>query len=119
LLIADVPTPNWNPDYQGAGILPGSGPVTINNAQRAAQLNQLNAAIVAKHPQSRVLPYAEGLEAPDGSVDPRLRPDGLHLLPVTAEEVMNAWLAQLIVSAYQSVTAELPTTLTRVTSWAP
>jgi hypothetical protein len=119
VLIADVATPNWDPDFRGKGILPGSGRVTINDAERAGRLNQLNATIIGPRPQSRVISYAGKLQRADGTVDSNLRPDGLHLTPTAAADIMSAWLANDLIAAYQSVTTAVPTTRTRTTTWAP
>ena len=119
VLMADVPVPNWDPDAQfGAGNVPGSGPATMNSIERTDRLNQLDTAIVAAHPAVRLIPYAEGLERPDRSVDPAVRPDGLHLAVDAVVDVMNRWFLDDLVAGYRAVAAAAPSTVQRPTTWA-
>jgi len=111
--------PSWNPEAEfGEGNVPGSGPITINSVSRTDHINELNTAIATAHQLVTVIPYAEGLERLDRSVDPALRPDGLHLAIDAVPGIMNGWLLDDMIAGYRTVTAALPQTVTRPTTWA-
>jgi hypothetical protein len=108
VLWATVPVPSWDPSKQGF-TPPGSGPLTINDAGRAARLNSLNRALArVGHPLVRLAPYAELISEPDGSVDPSLRPDGMHLAEDQVPGLMAGGLERLLRDAYRSVLTVQP-----------
>ena len=53
-------------------------PAVLTDIKR---LNALNRVLVATHPRTRLIPFAELISEPDGSVSADLRPDGMHLDP--------------------------------------
>jgi hypothetical protein len=123
ILWADLPIPAWDLDKFGEELgspLPGSGPVTMNSPPRTAELNELT--VVTFTPETNVViwPYAEHLSNPDGSVDPSLRPDGLHLSMDGVATIADAWLYQDLHASYLDALQMFPTTLSaaRATAWS-
>jgi hypothetical protein len=116
-----VPVSSWDPTMQNHGQEPpGSGALTINDAVRTARLNELNATLVQAHPLLRLVPYAELISEPDGSVDPHLRPDGLHLDPAIVPGLMGDGLEARLRDAYRSVLRARPALgLDGTTVWSP
>jgi hypothetical protein len=106
VLLATLPTPAWDPTAQwDAATIPGEGPVTMNDAGRARRFNDLNASVVASHPLVRLVPYAEFISEPDGSVSNALRPDGLHVNPASLAALMPRGLEAIFRDGYRSVSA--------------
>ncbi|MEO7555635.1 MAG: acyltransferase family protein, partial [Acidimicrobiales bacterium] len=109
VLFTSTPTPNWDPSYDGFDT-PGVGPITMNNATRAQRYNDLTRAVVARYPFAAIVPYAERVARPDGSIDPAIRPDGLHILSAAIPAIMDAGLESDMASAYVRALAGTPTT---------
>jgi hypothetical protein len=103
VLVATIPVPKWNPANA-----PGSGPLTTNNPTRTRRLNEINRNVVSQIPGARIAPFAEAVDLSDGSVDPRLHPDGLHIDPAQVPAVMDAGLANQLRDLYRSIAAAQP-----------
>jgi hypothetical protein len=104
VLLATLPTPAWDATAQFAPApVPGAGPLTINDAARARRLNDRNRALLPRHPGSRLVPYAELITGPDGSISRELRPDGMHLDPDEIPALMRAGLETILRDAYREV----------------
>jgi hypothetical protein len=115
VLWATVPTPAWVPEMTVPNTdLPGDGPVTMNDAGRAARLRELDAPLAAAY-GIEVVPYAEHLTRPDGTVDPRLRPDGLHLAVDAVHEAMDTWLEAELRAAFNRAAGDADVRATRWT----
>lgn len=115
VLVAAIPVPAWQPS--GA---PGVGELTMNSAPRTAILNALGAEVVARHPIARVVAFDQYVARPDGTVDPAVRPDGLHVEPAAVPAIMDAGLAEAIESAYRDVVRSVPgAARPGVTVWNP
>ena len=120
VLWATLPVPNWEPSKQFAGWNPpGSGPLTINSSSRTALLNELNRRLVGRHPLVRLVPFAELISRPDGTVDERVRPDGLHVAPEAVPGLMVGGLEDLLRTSYSAVTAAIPSAAPKgVVTWS-
>ena len=108
ILWADVPTPEWDLEVFGemlGGPMPGSGDVVMNDPERAAILNGLDRRIIGAHPTAALLPWAEHLAGPDGTISKDVRPDGLHVDEEKVDELAEAWLEDLLDGAYDAVVA--------------
>ncbi len=103
VLWATLPVPAWDPAQQFGVEPPGSGPLTINDAARTRRLNELNAVLVGAHPLVRLVPYAELLARPDGTISERLRPDGMHLAPDQVPGLMAGGFEAALRAAYLDV----------------
>jgi hypothetical protein len=91
----------------------------MNNPTRTAKLNALTSEAIARHPNIRTFPFAE-LLAPDGHVDDKTRPDGLHLDPEAVVRLLDGWLGTTLHKTYASVITDPTTRLnpTRATAWS-
>jgi peptidoglycan/LPS O-acetylase OafA/YrhL len=107
VLVADVPVPDWRPEDMGLP-WPGSGPVTINNSQRTARLNELTAAVVARFPAAQLVPYAATLAGPDGEIDDDVRFDGMHMDVPAVIELMDGGYDAVLDRSYDAVTVRVP-----------
>jgi peptidoglycan/LPS O-acetylase OafA/YrhL/SAM-dependent methyltransferase len=121
VLLATLPVPSWDPTVSWPGVaLPGSGPMTINDAGRTHLLNDLNARLASTLGRTRMVPYAELITGSDGSVSDELRPDGVHLDPDRLPGLMRDGLEDLLREAYRDVVRAQPgTALPGRTIWTP
>jgi hypothetical protein len=109
VLLATLPVPAWDPAVQfPGGTFPGSGPLSMNDAGRTRLLNDRNRALVASHPRTRMVAYAEMISNPDGSVSRDLRPDGMHVVPEAVPGLMRAGLEATLRDAYRDVVRAQP-----------
>ncbi len=109
LLFTTTPVPAWDPAVQtGNPNVPGTGPIKMNDAGRTRRLNDLTASVVRGIPLAEMVPYAERI-APSGVVDPRIRPDGVHLRPEVVPGLMNKGLEGDMRNAYRRVTSRVKT----------
>jgi hypothetical protein len=87
ILWADVAAPQWDPDAFGrirGREMPGSGPVTINDAGRAERLNELDQRAFGVASLAVRLPIARHIASlPAGG-----RPDGLHIDPAALPDIV-------------------------------
>jgi len=121
VLFTTTPIPNWDPVVQtGNPIVPGTGPIKMNDAGRARRLNDLTASVVRGISLAEMVPYAERISAPNGSVDPAIRPDGLHLRPDAVPAIMNKGLEADMRAAYQRAASRVTGALRNgPTFWTP
>jgi peptidoglycan/LPS O-acetylase OafA/YrhL len=109
ILWADTPTPAWDLEVfgqqLGGGELPGTGPVTLNDPERAAHLNAMDRATVPVHPMATIWPYAAELAGPDGQIPQEVRPDGLHVSPEAMAQLADRSLFDALRTAYRTVIA--------------
>jgi hypothetical protein len=118
ILFADTPVPDWDPSAgPSGGPYPGTGPVTMNNAVRAARLNEIHRTLIGSHALLRALPYVRLISNPDGSIDEKRRPDGLHLTSDAVGELMDDGFEAAMRSAYRQVVGATPVPEARRNSW--
>lgn len=123
VLWADLPTPNWDLETFGeitGGPLPGSGPVTLNDAARAEVVNRTTSRAIAGRPLAVVWPWTANLAGGGGDIPRSVRPDGLHVDEDKVGDFADSWLFPLLDSSYDSVTARHPAGLRppRDNAWA-
>jgi hypothetical protein len=121
VLFTTTPIPNWDPVVQtGNPIVPGTGPIKMNDAGRARRLNDLTTQAVRGISLAEMVPYAERISAPNGTVDPAIRPDGLHLRPDAVPGIMNKGLEADMRASYQRATGRVKGALRNgPTFWSP
>lgn len=103
ILVATIAGPRWDPVSA-----PGSGDLTMNSADRARRLNQINASVVAEHPRARMVAVADAVDDGTGWVDMALHPDGLHIDEGKVPGVLDGGLNAVMRSAYQSIVGAQP-----------
>jgi len=82
---------------------PPERPFPASDPARMDRLNQLIAEVAAERPAVvRVIDVAGHLRSlPGGELDPRLRPDGVHLTEDASEEIVG-WLGPEVVAGAKS-----------------
>jgi len=121
VLFTTTPIPTWDPVVQtGNPIVPGTGPIKMNDPGRTRRLNDLTNSVVRGISLAEMVPYAERISRPDGSVDTSIRPDGLHLRPEVVPAIMNNGLEADMRIAYQRAAGRVRGSLRNgPTFWAP
>jgi hypothetical protein len=108
ILFPTTPVPSWNPTLQtGNPNIPGTGPITMNDAARTRRLNELTAQVVSSQPLAEMVPYAERLGGADHPVDAAVRPDGVHLKQELVPGIMQGGLEADLEAAYRRVVARV------------
>jgi peptidoglycan/LPS O-acetylase OafA/YrhL len=109
ILWADTPTPEWDlavfGEQMGGAEPPGSGPVTLNDPDRATRLNEMDRSTMPAHPMGVVWPYTAQLTGPDGHIDKSVRPDRLHVSPEAMATIADRSLFDALGDAYRTVVA--------------
>jgi hypothetical protein len=116
VLMNDVPTPDWTPEAMG-GTWPGSGRPTMNDAARAARLNQLTLVEVRRRASAEIVPYSAALAGPDGTIDSDLRYDGMHLRAEDMAQLMESGFDHVLASAYAAIVARAQPGTLRASLW--
>jgi peptidoglycan/LPS O-acetylase OafA/YrhL len=120
VLFTNTAIPNWDPTKTGIPIVPGMGPMKMNDAGRTRRINELTTSVVRGVSLAEMVPYAERISAPNGTVDPAIRPDGLHLRPEAVPAIMNGGLEADLRTAYQRAAARVNgSTRNGPTFWTP
>jgi peptidoglycan/LPS O-acetylase OafA/YrhL len=106
LLWADIPTPDWDVEAfadQLGTPLPGSGRVTLNDPDRAAAVNRLDAEIIAASSLGEIWSLRSVLDEAQAATADELRFDGLHIAPEHIPALVDAGLIDALQRAYESV----------------
>jgi len=92
----------------------------MNDAGRTVRLNELTSSVVSGVSLAEMVPYAQRISGPSGTVDPAIRPDGLHLRPEVVPGIMNNGLEADLRAAYQRAAGRVPGSLRNgPTVWSP
>lgn len=104
-----------DPGAEAAGAAPGGRPrvsaattptiakPTPPTTVAPTRLNQLTAAVVGGLPVTAMVPYAERISNPDGTVPSSIRPDGVHLKQEVVPGIMDRGLEADLRAAYRQV----------------
>ena len=81
--------------------VPGSGPTLVNDVHRFNRLNEIDVAVLGNRAATLRWSYAAQLEGPDGTVDPNVRPDGLHVDQTAVGHLADDWMQSTFIDVYR------------------
>ncbi len=88
--------------------LPGEGPPVLNDPERVAIVNDLDAEIVPRHGLVETWSLAQVMAGPDGRIPAGLRFDGLHIDEGHVPALADGPLLRALDAAYDAVVARAP-----------